>query len=115
MVLSAGQWYFVRLCEEKCSIQTDIVVEKGDATSVANRRELIEFIEGKLQQICSDLMPAAAKPEACVPCPLCSEPHIKYRSLLNGHTDICRKKQVFIQDNWYKALHSSEGTASKPI
>ena len=90
MVLSAGQWYFVRLCEEKCSIQIDIVTE---------RRE----------QICDDLMPAAAKPEACVPCPVCSEPHVKYKSLVLGRTDICRKKEVFIQEDWYRNLFTSTG------
>jgi len=109
MVLSAGQWYFVRLCEEKCSIQIDIVMERRDESSAENRRQLITFVDGKLQQICDDLMPAAAKPEACVPCPVCSEPHVKYKSLVLGRTDICRKKEVFIQEDWYRNLFTSTG------
>ena len=109
MVLSAGQWYFVRLCEEKCSIQIDIVTERRDESSAENRRQLITFVDGKLQQICDDLMPAAAKPEACVPCPVCSEPHVKYKSIVLGRTNICRKKEVFIQEDWYRHLFTSTG------
>ena len=110
MVLNAGQWYFVKFCEEKASIQIDIIMERSYKSSAENRKQLVKFIDGKLQQICGDLMPAAAKPEACVPCPVCNEPHIKYKNLLNGRTDICRKKQVFIPEDWYRNLFTSAGS-----
>lgn len=109
MVLNSGQLYFVRLCEEKCSIQLDIVLEKGDKSSAENRMQLISFIQNKLGEICGALMPAAAKPEACVPCPICSLPHIKYSSLLEGQSQFCRRKQKFVEGNWYKTLFSSQG------
>jgi len=110
MVLNAGQLYYVRLCEETCSIQVDIAVENSDKSSVENRKQLISFMQRKLGQICGVLMPAAAKPEACVPCPVCSYPHIKYGSLLEGLSQFCRRKQKFVEGDWYKNLFTFQGT-----
>ena len=82
MVLSKGQLYHVKLCEESSAIQLDIVLVKNLEGAAECRKELISFFQRKLNEICKEIIPASAKPITFVPCPNCGNPHIKYDTLL---------------------------------
>ena len=50
MVLNHGQYYSVSLCEEKNSIQVDIILGKSMKKSAENRKQLIDFFQTTLEK-----------------------------------------------------------------
>ena len=94
MVLNHGQFYSVSLCKEKSSIQLDIILEKDAQSSTDSRKQLIEFFQIMLDQTCDVFMPASPKPVAYIPCPYCSELHIRYKNLLEKRPQLCEIKSI---------------------
>ena len=102
MVLNHGQYYSVSLCEEKSSIQLDIIHQQNMQASTENSRKLIDFFQFTLEQTCQEFMPASAKPVAYTACPHCDELHIKYKSLLEGRHLLCDMKPI--PSDYYQSL-----------
>ena len=94
MVLNHGQYYSVNLCEEKSSIQVDIILEQSMKKSAENREQLIEFFQTTLEKICIDLIPASSKPVPYIQCPHCNKIHLKLRNVLEGRAQLCDTKSV---------------------
>ena len=93
MILSSGQFYCVRLCKAKNSIQLDIILDKSTIQSAKNRKELVKFFQATLEQIRKEIMAAATKPTLYVECPFCTDVHIKYDNLLKG-VHICKTRTI---------------------
>jgi len=109
MVLDEGQYYGVSLCEESVSIQLDIILDKSfGIISCEHRKQLIDFFESILQQICEELIPASPKPKKCIPCPFCHNPHVKYDAK-PGEVS-CRQQEKLVPKEYYQNLLSHEGT-----
>ena len=102
MVLNHGQYYSVCLCEEKNSIQVDIILEKSMKMSAENRKQLIDFFQTALEKICNDLIPASSKPIPYIQCPHCDKVHLKLRNLLEGRTLLCN--MVSVHQHYYEDL-----------
>ena len=94
MVLNYGQYYSVSLCEEKSSIQVDIILEESMEESAENRKQLIEFFQTTLENICHDMIPAASKPIPYIQCPHCDKIHLKLKILLEGRAQLCDMKSI---------------------
>ena len=94
MILSPGQFYCLSLCQDRNGIQLDVILDRSTKTSAENRVELMEFFQSTLEQIHQQIMPAATKPIAYVPCPHCSNLHIKYINLFKGGTQLCKTKPI---------------------
>ena len=94
MVLNHGQYYSVNLCEEKSSIQVDIIMEQSKEKSGENRKQLIEFFQTTLEQICKDLIPASSKPVPYIQCPHCNKIHLKLRNLLEERAQLCGTESI---------------------
>ena len=92
MILSPGQFYCVSLCEERHSIQLDIILDKSTEKSAENRKQLVEFFQSTLEKIRQEFMGAARKPIPYVQCPYCPDLHIKYTNLFKG--DVCDTKSI---------------------
>ena len=84
MVLNHDQYYSVNLCEEKSSIQVDIILGHSMKKSAENRKHLIDFFQTMLEKICHDLIPASSKPIPYIQCPHCDKVHLKLRNALEG-------------------------------
>ena len=102
MILSSGQFYCVRLCKTKNSIQLDIILDKSTAQSAKNRKDLVKFFQATLEQVRKEIMAAATKPTLYVECPFCTDVHIKYDNLLKGGVQIC--KTMTIPQDYYQDL-----------
>ncbi|XP_065912961.1 uncharacterized protein [Dysidea avara] len=109
IVLSKGQLYHVKLSEESSTIQLDIVLVKSLEGAAECRNELISFFRSKLNEMCTEIIPASAKPIPFVPCPNCGNPHIKYDSLIQKKDLHCG---TFVPDDWYEGLLTSPGIES---
>ena len=105
MVLSSNQFYCVSLCQERKSIQLDIIMDKNSEASVQIRKELIEFFQSTLEQIRQEFMAAAAIPICYIPCPYCPELHIKFTNLLKGGVQIC--DTATISQDYYQGLYNN--------
>ena len=106
MVLSSNQFYCVSLCQEKKSIQLDIILDKSTEDSAQHRKVLLEFFQSTLEQIRQEFMAAAAKPIGYIPCPHCSRLHIKFnkRGIQLCDADI-------IAEDYYQDLYNkTQGT-----
>ena len=101
MVLSPGQFYSVS-CQERNEIQLDVILDRSTETSAENRVELMEFFQSTLEQIHQQIMPAATKPVAYVPCPYCTNLHIKYINLVKGGTQLCKTEPISLK--YYQGL-----------
>jgi len=109
MVLDEGQYYGVSLCEERVSIQLDIILDKSlGEESLKHRKQLIEFFQGKFDQVCKELIPASVKPKVCIPCPFCKNPHIKYKNQPGGV--FCKAQKKTVPKDYYQDLLSYQGT-----
>ena len=109
MVLNHGQYYSVSLCEEKSSIQVDIILEKSMKNSAENRKQLIDFFQTTLEKICNDLIPASSKPIPYIQCPHCDKVHLKLKNLLEGRTLLCNMISVH-QDYYQYLFREFQGT-----
>ena len=94
MVLNHGQYYRVALCEEKSSIQLDIILKQSIENSAENRKQPIEFFETTLEKICKDLMPASGKPVPYIKCPHCDKMHLKLKNLCEGRSLHCNAESI---------------------
>ena len=94
MVSNHGQYYSVSLCEEKSSIELDIILEQSMETSAENRKQLVNFFQTTLEKICNDLVPASSKPVPYIKCPHCDNLHLILRNLLEGRAQLCNLKSV---------------------
>ena len=106
MVLSSNQFYCVSLCQERKSIQLDIILDKSTEDSAQHRKVLLEFFQSTLEQIRQEFMTAAAKPIGYIPCPHCSRLHIKFnkRGIQLCDADI-------IAEDYYQDLYNkTQGT-----
>ena len=102
MVLNHGQYYSVSLCDEKNSIQVDIILEKSMKKSAENRKQLIDFFQTTLEKICDDLIPASSKPIPYIQCPHCDKVHLKLRNLLEGRALLCN--MISVHQGYYQDL-----------
>ena len=93
MILSPGQFYCVS-CQERNEIQLDVILDRSTETSAKNRVELMKFFQSTLEQIHQQIMPAATKPVAYVPCPYCTNLHIKCNNLFKGGTQLCKTEPI---------------------
>ena len=109
MVLNHGQYYSVSLCEEKNSIQVDIILGKSMKKSSENRKQLIDFFQTTLEKICNDLIPASSKPIPYIQCPHCDKVHLKLRNLLEGRALLCNMIPVH-QDYYQDLFREFQGT-----
>ncbi|XP_065883364.1 uncharacterized protein [Dysidea avara] len=112
MVLDHGQFYRVTICEEHTSIQLDIILEKyvGEDSS-ENRKQLVNFFQSKLNQICKDWIPACPKVKAFIPCPFCNDLHILYKSLSKESLRlVCSTIKKPIPSGYYQNIFCCEGT-----
>ena len=109
MVLNHGQYYSVSLCNEKSTIQLDIILEKNIQSYGEIRKQLIDFFQGTLEQTCQEFMPASSKPVAYTPCPHCNELHIKYKNLLEERPHLCNMKCV-PSDYYQNLFKDTQGT-----
>ena len=112
MVLSSNQFYCVSLCQERKSIQLDIIMDKNSEASVQHRKELIEFFQSTLKEIRLEFMAAAAKPICYIPCPYCPELHIKFSNLLKGGVQICNTETIS-QDYYQGLYNNTEGMSNQ--
>jgi len=110
MVLSPGQFYCVSLCKEKSSIQLDIILDRSTEESAENRKQLVDFFQSALEQICQEIMAAAKRPIVYIKCPHCSKLHIKYTNFLEGRTQLCGVKSI--SPSYYQDLYSKLVTFS---
>ena len=94
MVSNHGQYYSVSLCEEKSSIELDIILEQSMETSAENRKQLIGFFHTTLEKICNDLVPASSKPVPYIQCPHCDDLHLNLRNVFEGRAQLCDMKSV---------------------
>jgi len=104
MALNHGQYYSVSLCDERSSIQLDILLERDVQSSAEDRRQLIDFFTDTLEQTCQEFMPSSDKPVAYTPCPHCDDPHIKYKNLLEGRPSLCKHLKSSIPSDYYQDL-----------
>lgn len=104
MILSPGQFYCVSLCQERNSIQLDIILDKATKMSADNRKELVEFFQSTLEQTQKQIMAAATKPVTYVKCPHCPNLHIKYANLFKGRQQLCKTKTECIPLDYYQDL-----------
>ena len=102
LVLNRDQYYSVTLCEEKSSIQVDIMLRKYMRKSCENRKRLIDFFQVKLQQFCYELKPASSLPIVCIQCPHCDKLHLKLINALEGRTLLCN--MIHIPPHYYQDL-----------
>ena len=102
MVLNPDQYYSVNLCEEKSSIQVDIILGHSMKKSAKNRKHLVDFFQVMLENICHDLIPASSKPIPYIQCPHCDRVHLKLRNALEGRTLICN--MIPIHNGYYQDL-----------
>ena len=109
MVLNHGQYYSVSLCEEKNSIQVDIILGKSMKKSAENCKQLIDFFQTTLGKICNDLIPASSKPIPYIQCPHCDKVHLKLRNLLEGRALLCNMIPVH-QDYYQDLFREFQGT-----
>ena len=105
MILSPGQFYCVNLNEKMSSIQLDIILEKSTEMSAEHRKDLVKFFQSTLEQICQEMMAAATKPVCYIPCPHCSDFHIKYTNLFEGRAQLCKTKSIPL--NYYQDLYQN--------
>ena len=110
MVLNHDQYYSVNLCEEKSSIQVDIILGSSMKKSAENRKELIDFFQAMLEKICHDLIPASSKPIPHIQCPHCDKVHLKLRNALEGRTMLCSMKPIR-QDYYQDLFTDSQGNS----
>lgn len=94
MVLNYGQYYNVSLCEEKSSIQVDIILEESMEESAKNRKQFIDFFQTTLEKICNDMIPAASKPVPYIQCPHCNSIHLKLKIVLERRAQLCNMKSI---------------------
>ena len=111
MVLNHGQYYCVSLCEEKTSIQLDIILDKKARSYARSCELLIDFFQNMLKQTCEAFMPASAKPIAYTPCPHCDKLHIKYNDLWEGYPQLCNMKSI--PPDYYQDLF--KGNKGTPV
>ena len=102
MVLNHGQFYSVSLCEEKSSIQVDIILGKSMKKSAENRKQLIDFFQTTLENICNDLIPGSSKPIPYIQCPHCDKVHLKLRNLLEARSLLCN--MIPVHQDYYQDL-----------
>ena len=108
MVLDEGQYYGVSLCEESVSIQLDIILDKSiGIPSCEHRKQLIDFFESVLLQVCKELIPASPKPKMRIPCPFCHKPHVKYDA--KPDELLCREQERMVPKKYYQNLLTYEG------
>ena len=110
MVLSYNQFYCVSLCQERKSIQLDIIMDKSTEDSAEHRKELLGFFRLTLEQIRQEFMAAATKPICYIPCLHCSVLHIKFDNLLKGGVQLCASK--IIPQNYYQDLYNNTQSMS---
>ena len=109
MVLSSNQFYCVSLRNLSNIIQLDVILDKNTEASATHRRLLVEFFHSTLEQIRKEIMPAAAKPIRFVPCPHCSQLHIKYDNLFKGGVQLCKTKSI-PKDHYQDLFKNIQGT-----
>ena len=109
MVLNHGQYYSVSLCEEKSTIQVDIILGKSMKKSAENRKLLIGFFQTTLEKICHDIIPASSKPIPYIQCPHCDQAHLKLRNLLEEREMFCNMVPVH-QDYYQDLFRECQGT-----
>ena len=102
MILNHDQYYSVNLCEEKSSIQVDIILGHSMKKSAENRKHLINFFQTMLEKICHDLIPASSKPIPYIQCPHCDKVHLKLRNALEGRALMCN--MIPIHKDYYQDL-----------
>ena len=111
MILSSNQFYCVSLCQERKSIQLDIIMDKNSEASAEHRKELLEFFQSTLEQIRQDFMSAAAKPVCYIPCPLCPSLHIKLTNFLKGGVQLCKTESI-PQDHYQDLCNNTKGMST---
>ena len=94
MILSPGQFYCVRLSQERNRIQLDVILDKSTESSAVHRKQLLEFFQTTLEQIRKQIMAAATKPIPYVECPFCPNLHIKYVNLFKGGVQLCKTESL---------------------
>ena len=89
--LGTDQRYYISQCDEKKSIMLTITMPVNDNVKSAEvRRELIDDITRKLDDIMKVFMPAVKKmPVLLVPCPNCPALHITLDEVCSGKVIIC--------------------------
>jgi len=92
--LGSDQRYYISRYDEKKSIKLTITMPVNDNVKSAEvRRELIDGITKKLDDIIKVFMPAVKKmPVLLVPCPNCPALHITLDEVCSGKVIICSYK-----------------------
>ena len=86
-------------------------MDKNSEASAKHRKELMEFFESTLENIRQEFMAAAAKPICYIPCPYCSELHIKFTNILKGGVQICDTETIS-QDYYQDLYNSTQGMST---
>jgi len=111
MVLDHGQFYRVGICEDHASVQLEFILEKSVEGSSENRKQLFNFFQSRLSQVCKDWIPAYPKVKALIPWPFCDSLHILFKSLSKKDLRlVCSTVQKPIPPDYYQNLFHSEGS-----
>ena len=110
LMLGRGQSYCVNLHRENCSIQVSFVLH-GKKHSAAERIELLQFIQAKLELLMKDFMQASRKPVAYVPCYYqdCHKLHVELQMLFDREYQYCPTVSQDIPDDYYWDLFNDQG------
>ena len=116
MILSSSQFYCVSLCQERKSIQLDIIMDKSTKDSAQHRKELLEFFQSTMEEIRLEFMAAATKPVCYIPCPYCSSLHIRLTNLpkIKEGVQLCNTR--IIPEEYYQDLYNeTQGLSASPV
>ena len=86
-------------------------MDKNMRDSAQHRKILLEFFQSTMEKIFQEFMAAAAKPICYIPCPYCSELHIKFANLFKGGVQLC-KTRIVPQSYYQDLLNEAQGIST---
>ena len=114
-MLGNGQYYCLSLSEEKSSIKLSIILLPDNQHSSKERKELLDYVQSKLEAVIADFLPATKKPVAYIPCCYCDRMHVRLQLLLDGKQQHCSAvKDKPLPKNHYCHLVTDQGEYSIP-